>query len=244
VLIAFISDVHGNLPALEAVLADVEKRGAEMVFCAGDLTGYGPLPDGVCKLLQKRRIPAVAGNYDRKVTAVSQKGLAAARDMKEKKRKILLWTVENLSPQAHHYLSRLPEKLEEKLSSGQELLIVHGSPVSLDDAVYPSITGAGLAAKMGDRRPDILVCGHTHIPFVKRVNGILVINCGSAGHPVDGDPRPSYALVRLERGSVLRGRIIRFAYDWNMTAAVLEKTTLPKGLKKDFVRGTKRRFLV
>ena len=113
----------------------------------------------------------------------------------------------------------------------------------MEDAIYPSITRQGLEAKLGNKRPDILVCGHTHIPFVKRIGATLIVNCGSTGHPVDGDPRPTYALVRAERGLLSRGRIVRFAYDPSRTLTMLEKTPLPKGLRKDFSEGTKTRFL-
>ena len=242
-LIALISDIHGNLPALESAFADAKKRGAGRFFCAGDMTGYGPFPDEVCNFLQKHRIPAITGNYDQKVIAVARHGSITAQDMKEKKQKILLWTVERLSRKTHNYLSHLPESMDRPLSSGQKILVVHGSPVSLDDTVYPSITSPGLAVKLGDVRPDILVCGHTHIPFVKRISGILDVNCGSAGYPVDGDPRPSYALVCAGSGLAPSGRIIRFDYDKNKTITALETTSLPKGLRKDFARGIKRRFL-
>jgi putative phosphoesterase len=242
-LLAFISDIHGNLPALESAFADAKKRGASRFFCAGDMTGYGPFPDEVCQFLQKHHIPAITGNYDQKVIAVIRHGSIVAQDMKEKKQRILLWTVEHLSRETQNYLSQLPESMESQLSSGQKILVVHGSPVSPDDALYPSVTSSGLAVKLGDARPDILVCGHTHIPFVKRVSRILVVNCGSAGHPVDGDPRPSYALVRAGRGLAPSGRIIRFDYDKNKTIAALETTSLPKGLRKDFAEGIKRRFL-
>jgi predicted phosphodiesterase len=113
----------------------------------------------------------------------------------------------------------------------------------MEDAIYPSITRWGLEAKVGGVRPDVLVCGHTHIPFVKRIDGVLIVNCGSAGHPVDGDPRPAYALVRTEEGAVPRGRIVRFEYDRNWTIAALGKTSLPKGLQKDIAEGAKMRFL-
>jgi putative phosphoesterase len=242
-LIAFISDIHGNLPALESAVADAKKRGAGRIICAGDMTGYGPFPDEVCNFLQKHHITAIIGNYDQKVIEVTRHGSIAAQNMKEKKQKILLWTVEHLSRATHNYLSHLPESMISQLSSGQKILVVHGSPVSQDDAIYPSITNSGLAVKLKDTCPDILVCGHTHIPFVKHIGGILVVNCGSAGHPVDGDHRPSYALVRAGRGSAPSGRIIRFDYDKNKTIAALETTSLPKGLRKDFAEGIKRRFL-
>ena len=242
-LIAFLSDVHANMPALEAAVADATARGAERFICAGDMTGYGPFPDEVCLFLQNRPIPALIGNYDRKVLIVAEQGLSAAQGMKSKKRKILLWTLENLSHQSRLYLSGLPDQLDMQLPSGHMLMVVHGSPLSMDDVTYPSITRPGLTAKLGDLRPDILVCGHTHIPFVRRIDGILVVNCGSAGQPIDGDQRPSYVLVNTEQGAPPSGRVIRFDYDHKRTIAALEKTYLPKGLQKDLTEGSKRRFL-
>jgi len=239
---AFLSDIHGNLPALEAAVMDAKARGAGKIVCAGDLTGYGPFPEGVCRYLEKRRIPSILGNYDRKVIDVTNQGSSVATEMKQKKRKILLWTGAHLDDRSRRYLAGLPERLDLRLPSGHRLLVVHGSPISMDDAIYPSVTRQGLQAKLGDARPDILVCGHTHIPFVKRVNGTLVVNCGSTGHPVDGDPRPAYAFVRAEQDTVPRGRIVRFEYDRSWMAATIKRTSLPKGLLKDFSEGIKMGF--
>jgi putative phosphoesterase len=239
---AFLSDIHGNLPALEAAVVDAKARGAGKIVCAGDLTGHGPFPEGVCRYIKERRIPSILGNYDRKVINVTNQGLSAAAGMKQKKRKILLWTGAHLDDWSRRYLSGLPEHLTLRLPGGHHLFVVHGSPLSMDDAIYPSITRRGLEAKVGGVRPAVLVCGHTHIPFVKRIGGVLIVNCGSAGHPVDGDPRPAYALVCAEEGVVPRARIVRFEYDRNRTIAALGKTSLPKGLQKDFAEGAKMRF--
>jgi putative phosphoesterase len=242
-LISFISDIHGNLPALEAAFADAKKKGASRIICAGDITGYGPFPDQVCNFIQKRHIPAIIGNYDQKVLKTVKQGTPGTANMKKKKREILLWTVRNINQQNRKYLSNLPHDLDLKLPGGKNILVFHGSPVSMDDTIYPSITKQGLVNKLGEIRPDVLVCGHTHIPFVKRIGGILVVNCGSAGHPVDGDPRPSYALVQVEAGSKPGGRIVRFDYDRDRTITMLKKTSLPDALQKDFLEGNKRRFL-
>jgi len=240
---AFVSDIHGNLPALEAAVMDAKARGAGKIVCAGDMTGYGPFPDEVCRFLEERRIPSIIGNYDRKVIDVTNQGSSAAAGMKQKKRKILLWTGAHLDVRSRRYLASLPEHLTLRLPGGHHLLVVHGSPLSTDDAIYPSITRRGLEAKAGGVRPDVLVCGHTHIPFVKRIGGVLIVNCGSAGHPVDGDPRPAYALVRAEQDTVPRGRIVRFEYDRSWTVTALKKTSLPKDLGRDFTEGNKMRFL-
>jgi putative phosphoesterase len=242
-LMAFVSDIHGNLPALEAAVANAKARGARQVVCAGDLTGYGPFPDEVCRFLEERRIPAIIGNYDQKVIEVAKQGRSAAARMKRKKRKILLWTVAHLEDWIGGYLGNLPHHLTLQVPGGRKLLVVHGSPLSMDDTIYPSITRRGLEAKLEDSEPDILVCGHTHIPFVKRIGGVLVVNCGSAGQPVDGDPRPAYALVNAGQGTPLQGRIVRFEYDRNRTITALEKTSLPKSLRTDFREGNKMRFL-
>jgi putative phosphoesterase len=241
-LIACISDIHGNLPALRAAVADARARGAKRVVCAGDMTGYGPFPDEVCHFLKGQRIPTIIGNYDQKVIKILKEGDSTSAGMKSKKREILLWTVRHLGEQAQKYLSGLPETLSLRIG-GHKLLVVHGSPISMDDAIYPSITEQGMNTKLDGMCPEILICGHTHIPFVKRVGGILIVNCGSAGHPVDGDPRPAYALIRPENGVRPRAGIIRFEYDRDLTITALEKSSLPKGLRKDFAEGTKMRFL-
>lgn len=239
-LIAFLSDVHGNMPALRAAVASATACGAERIVCSGDMTGYGPFPDDVCNFLQDRQIPALIGNYDRKVLAVGTDLKSVPR--KSKKRKILLWTVRHLSHQALAYLSALPDQIEMQLCSGHQLIVVHGSPLSPDDVIYPSITRPVLASKLGNLKPDLLVCGHTHIPFVRRIGGALVVNCGSAGQPVDGDPRPSFALVSAEEGALPRGRIIRFDYERQQTIAALAKSSLPKDLRSDLANGAKRRY--
>ena len=165
----FGPDIHGNLPALEAAVAEAKARGAGKIVCAGDMTGYGPFPDEVCRFLEERRIPAIIGNYDQKVIDVAKQGRSAAARMKPKKRKILLWTVAHLGDRTRGTLASLPDHLT------------------------------------------------LRVPFVKRIGGVLVVNCGSTGHPVDGDPRPAYALVHAGQGAAPRGRMVRFGYDRNRT---------------------------
>lgn len=242
-LIALISDIHANLPALKAALEDAASRGAERFLCAGDLTGYGPFPSEVCRLLWERDIPAILGNYDEKALAAIRNPADLRKKMKPGKWKILDWTRTNLDKQARAYLASLPLAHRETLPRGVKVLVVHGSPLSIEDTVYPSITSYGLKAKLAGEKPDVFVCGHTHIPFVKRVGGVLVVNCGSTGHPVDGDPRPSYAMVRIEAGRKPTGRIIRFDYPKKEVIQAIGRSLLPKGLSKDFMEGNKKRWI-
>jgi putative phosphoesterase len=241
-LIAFISDVHSNLPALKAGVAHATASGATKIICAGDITGYGPFPNAVCDYLAENNIAAISGNYDTRVLDVVKHGRSSVSDMQKKKRELLVWTAKHIGKASRRFLAGLPASIKQEMPGGRRLLVVHSSPVSNDDPIYPSITARGLDSKLGDDRPDILVCGHSHIPFVKRVGGVLIVNCGSVGHPVDGDPRPSYAILSIdEKGA--HASIIRFDYDVDETVKALKKTSLPKGLQKDFAEGSKSRFL-
>ena len=241
-LIAFISDIHGNLPALKAVIIDAKIQGVDKIICAGDIIGNGPFPSEVCSYLEENKIPTISGNYDCKVLDVIKHGKSTADKLQKKKKELLFWTAKHIRKSAQTFLESLPSSIEEEMPAGRKLLVVHGSPMSNDDDILPSITSSGIKAKLGDARPDILICGHTHIPFVKRFGNLLIVNCGSAGQSVDGDPRPSYAIVSADEATV-HGRIIRFDYDISEIVNALNKTSLPKGIQKDFIEGTKRRFL-
>jgi putative phosphoesterase len=240
-LVAFISDIHGNLPALEAALTDACVRGAERIYCAGDLTGYGPFPGEVCRILAEKQITTIIGNYDAKVIAALHRSADLKKGMKPGKWKILEWTCGQIKGDAQRFLASLPPLHRETLAGRFKLLMVHGSPMSAEDAIYPSITPYGLKKKLAGTRLDILVCGHTHIPFVRRVAGALVVNCGSAGQPVDGDPRPAYALVKIRQGKPPSARIIRFDYPKAELLQAIERSSLPHGLSADFSEGNKKR---
>ena len=226
-LIAFISDIHGNLPVLKAVITDAKIQGVDKIICAGDITGNGPFPSEVCSYLEENKIPTISGNYNCKMLDVIKHGKSTADKLQKKKRELLFWTAKHIRKSAQTFLESLPSSIEEEMPAGRKLLVVHGSPTSNDDDILPSITSSGIKAKLGDARPDILICGHTHIPFVKRFGNLLIVNCGSAGQSVDGDPRPSYAIVSAGEATV-HGRIIRFNYDISEIVNALKKTSLPR----------------
>lgn len=239
-LVAFFSDIHGNLPALNAALNDAAVRGVERIFCAGDLTGYGPFPDEVCRTLAEKQITTIKGNYDSKVIAALHRPVDLKERMKPGKWKILEWTFRQIGVDTQRFLSSLPPFHRETLAGRFELLMVHGSPLSSEDTIYPSVTRCGLKKKLAGTRADILVCGHTHIPFARRVAGVLVVNSGSTGLPVDGDPRPSYALLKIQPGRAPSARIVRFDYSRTGLIRAMERSTLPQGLSADFNGGNKK----
>ena len=210
--VAFLSDVHANFTALAAALASAGRHGCGRAVVAGDVVGGGPHPVEVIRLLSRRRVPAITGNLDRKVLAVGDDavrlGELAARG---RKRAVHAWTALQLGRSERAWLAALPAELELELA-GHRVLVVHGSPLGDEDYIFPSITRPALEAKLAGRRPEVLVCGHSHVPFTRMVGGVRVVNCGSVGRPIDGDPRGSFAIVDCRSGEAPRARIVRFAF--------------------------------
>jgi putative phosphoesterase len=195
VRIAFLSDIHGNLPALRAALQEARERGVDRIIVAGDVIGTGPFPlESVRLLISEPEVQAIRGNVDRQVLRIREKKRKKVEKQIStgpKKRQNKAWTAVALDDQAAEWLASLPSKLSLTVE-GIDILVVHGSPIGDSDYIFPSLTEEGLARKLAPLSgppPRVLVAAHSHIPFVSEVGGTLVINCGSVGKPVDGDPR-------------------------------------------------------
>jgi putative phosphoesterase len=216
--IAFLSDIHGNLPALRAALAEARERGADRIIVAGDVVGTGPFPlESVQLLMTEPEIQAIRGNVDRQVLRVREKKPKKVKKRLStgpKKRQNKAWSAVALDDAAASWLASLPPTLAFTVE-GVDVLVVHGSPIGDSDYIFPSLTEEALARKLAPLSgppPRVLVSGHSHIPFVSQVGGTLVINCGSVGKPADGDPRGSFALAELRKSRPPTAEIVRFAY--------------------------------
>jgi putative phosphoesterase len=217
--VAVIADVHSNLPALEAVLAEVEGLS---VYSCGDVVGYYPFPNETIDLVRKRGITGVMGNHDYAVvkgdvSALNTSAAAAVR-----------WTRNVLSGPNLEYLASLPESYR-----GKGFTIYHGSPQNkLFEYVFPVYPEEKLELSSLDT--EVLILGHTHIPFVKKLGSGLVINPGSVGQPRDGDPKAPYAILDAEKKKVTMKRV---AYDIDMVAEEIRRNGLPEGLAERLYRG-------
>ncbi|MEK6978403.1 MAG: metallophosphoesterase family protein [Candidatus Hydrothermarchaeota archaeon] len=211
--VAVIADIHSNLPALEAVLEEV---GHLPIYCAGDVVGYNPFPNEVIALLKERRAVSILGNHDHAVISGDTSWfnpIAAAA---------IEWTAGELTPGSRDYLRTLPKTYE------NALYMVHGSPKSpLEEYVYGDAPDYQLLDMFNSTRRDVIVLGHTHVPFIKRLGGRLVFNPGSVGQPRDGDPRASCAVLDTEE---LEVEIIRVAYDIDAVARAILDRGLPQPL--------------
>jgi predicted phosphodiesterase len=241
VRVAFLSDVHANLPALCRALESARRNSAEALFCAGDLVGGGPHPTEVVRLLMECEIPCILGNVDRKVLSLGRDAKPLRRRIREGRGAAVAWTALSLGEEERAWLASLSTELRLTLG-GTDAWIVHGSPLSDEDYLFPSLTARALGPRLKGERPGLLVCGHTHIPFARAVGAVRVVNCGSVGRPIDGDPRGSYALCDFGEGGRVRSRIVRFTYPVEALVADLESRGVPKGHPALYRTGSRRAF--
>jgi putative phosphoesterase len=235
--VAFLSDVHANLYTLMTAIKNARKLGASQIFVAGDILGRGPHPLEVVRFLRDNRIPVIRGNVERKLLHLKQ-GKKDMFKLLDGKKENLAWNALQLDNDAWNYIATLPEYLGVTLE-GFDVLIVHGSPLSDKDYVYPSITPYGIRTKLAGDNPDILVCGHSHIPFTKKLENLLVVNCGSTGLSIDGDPRPSFALASLTAGKPAQCRILRFSYSLSEMISSIRPQDIPGFDEEDYLKGVR-----
>lgn len=234
--LAVFSDVHANLHALQAVWEDLERQKPEAVYCLGDLVGYGAFPNEVIDFLRQRQVPTVLGNYDEGVGFDLADCGCAYRRPEERSRgdQSLRWTQAHTRPEAKAYLQALPLqiRLDERPPT---MLLVHGSPRKVNEYVFadrPRATFERIARLAGT---DVLLMGHTHLPYTRRVESTLFVNDGTVGKPKDGDPRAGYAL--LEIGRQTRVELRRVAYDVEAAARAVEQSGLPIEFAAELRRG-------
>ena len=234
---ALLSDVHANLQALDAVLADIDRRGdADAVHHLGDLVGYSSQPNEVVARLRERGIAGVAGNYDSTVaTDYPHCGCRSESPRQEELAHVSYeYTRRAVTPETRRYLAALPFSLELRPlgghAPGPRLVLVHGTP-TLNTLYWtedrPDDFCLRMAEVVGLKAGDAIAFGHTHKPWHREVAGIHFVNTGSVGRPKDGDWRAGY--VRLSLGEGLpRVEFVRVAYDVDGAARGVVAAGLPE----------------
>lgn len=233
--IAVFSDIHGNIGALEAVMNDIKTENVDKLICLGDLVGYGPYPNEVIELIKSQNIPTVMGNYDDGV-GFDRDDCGCAYTTPEERRLgdiSLEWTKNAVTSENKEFLRSLLPRIELDVL-GKKLLFVHGSPRRINEYLFFDRSIKSLRNIFKSVDTDILICGHTHIPYVRYIDNKMVINDGSVGKPKKyhgGQSRYStdacYALIEIndnETGVQFR----RIPYDYEKMAKDTEKAGLPK----------------
>jgi predicted phosphodiesterase len=226
--ITIFGDVHANMPALTAVLADMEQRQLNHLYCLGDLVGYGTFPNEVITAVRNRNIPTIMGNYDYGVGHDSDDcGCAYKTDVaKALGERSIAWSNAQTTAENKAFLRQLVDNIPIQLGELKGML-VHGSPRRVNEYLYEDRPEASLERLLDLVEADVLVCGHTHLPYHRVLgSGRHVINAGSVGKPKDHDTRACYLVLAAE-GRALHVQFIRVAYDVEQAAQAIEKTDMP-----------------
>jgi predicted phosphodiesterase len=209
--VAVLSDIHGNLPALEAVAADIAGWGPDVIIVNGDVVNRGPSSSDCWAFLQAQPDWLVAsGNHERYVLLWEDPEWTAAASESEALYAPSGWTYEQLGDTVGQ-LAALPERITVADPAGGELRAVHGSMRGDRDGIYPDTPATKLALQI-EPAPNLFCTAHTHRPFVRTLNGTVVVNSGSAGWTFDRDPRASYARLVWQGGN-WQAEIVRVDYD-------------------------------
>jgi predicted phosphodiesterase len=245
---ALISDVHSNLPALEAVLRDLDGRGdVDFVYHLGDLVGYAPWPNEVVELVRERRIPGIAGNYDSTVAndykhcgckADSARGEELSHESYE-------WTREHVTPETKRALGELPFRMDVRTRGGHtskpQMVLVHGAP-TLNTLYWtedrPDAFCSKMARAAGAKEGDLIAFGHTHKPWTREVEGVRFVNTGSVGKPKDSDWRACYVLVEADEEGLGAPEFVRVEYDLERAMDAVRESELPNEFAEQLRTGS------
>lgn len=232
---ALLTDIHANRPALEAALADLDRRHAaqpfDAVYCLGDLGGYAAEPEAVQDLLIAPGYPTVLGNYDDGVGFGREDcgcKYVIPFDIAMSDRSFR-WTLGHTDEAHRSWLRTLPREIRLE-TEGLRVLLCHGSPRDTTEYLFETRSDGYLRQFTSggrlDARADVIAFGHTHVPYHRTVDGVHFVNAGSVGRPKDGDPRAGYCILTLD-GRNMHAEQVRVPYDVELACRRLQDAGLP-----------------
>ncbi|HEV2108969.1 MAG TPA: metallophosphoesterase family protein [Thermomicrobiales bacterium] len=220
--VAAIYDIHGNLPALEAVLADIDRIGVDIILVGGDLAA-GPMPCETLDLLMSlgNRVRLIRGNADREL--VAHYDLPGEQPIRESDPELAraAWAAQQLTRVQRDFLAGLAERAVIDVDDLGPVLFCHGSPRSDEEIITRVTPEARMREMLAGAREGIIVCGHTHVQFDRVVADTRMVNAGSVGMPYEGSPGAYWALL----GPTVALR--RTTYDVEHAASLIRSTGFP-----------------
>lgn len=226
--IAVISDIHGNIEALDAVLNDIKKENCEKIFCLGDLAMAGSEPSltihKIQTLLRDLDFILIQGNTDLYLSSYSEELLQKIKNTNEIMANAFEADSKELSDEDKQFLKDLPDK-KELVLNGIKILLVHGSPRKIDENIFPNLPIEKVQEMISDTDADLIFCGHTHMPCGYQTNTKqTVVNVGSVGRPFSEEPKSCYVVLDLndeKKSFEIKHKLIN--YDYESAASKLEK---------------------
>jgi len=232
--IAFISDIHGNAVALEAVLLAIELKSIDKIYVLGDIAYRGPEPKKSIQMIQALQTEVIKGNADEWIVRGIQQGEVpdGALQMMNEERN---WIVSRLDEEDIRYLDELKTELTLEVE-GTKIHAFHATPESLFDIVLPSATDEVVQHTfMQENNVDLYIYAHIHKPYIKYINGKIVMNIGSVGLPFDGVRKASYGIIEIDKGKVSTS-IERVPYDYEKVMRQYDELQYPNSKMIDVIR--------
>ncbi len=226
--IAVFSDVHANLPALEAVLQDIARRNIQEVYCLGDLVDFAPWENEVIEVIRSKRIPCLMGNHDERVafdypviplphhdeTETAHRQIAIARSK------------ECITPVNKQWLATLPKQIS-FTHEGYTVQLVHGSTRSNEEYIYANHAEEDLEKMLREVQADTIIMGHTHLSYHRITrNGYHAINCGAVGRSKEADRAASYCVISITAAGP-QIEIVKLPYDRKQVANAIYQSEIP-----------------
>lgn len=230
--IAVFSDVHGNLPALEVVLKDIEQRGIRQKFCLGDLVDFAPWGNEVIEKIRNLNIPCLMGNHDERIAFdIPVVPLSKHSEEETNARFIAIdHSKKYITEENKKFLSELPFHLKLNYKVGKKhwnIQLVHSSLESNDTYLYESENDEVFENMLKDSRADVVVMGHTHLSFKKQFeNNTWAVNCGSVGRSKEENRLASYLVLTLDEEKVTP-EIVQLPYPIDETARQIKESGIP-----------------
>lgn len=228
--IAIISDIHSNLYALMSVLDDIDGENVSSIICLGDIVGYGCHPNETIAILRSREILCLKGSYD---ISVVDNDFTYIKDHYINSFS-LPWTYEELRASNRFFLSSLPTSLTLNFED-KKIKFVHGSPDKIDE--YLSEDNESINNIMKNLDEDALICGRTHIPYVKQYDSKLFVNAGSVGKPNNGSPDATYALLEIHKNQPIKAKIKSVKYEYSKIMKDMVMKHFPSNLVSSYESG-------
>jgi putative phosphoesterase len=235
--ILLLGDIHANYPALEAIIKYIQPDRFDWILNTGDFTVYSTFPNETIQWFRKRKkAVCILGNTDLRILRIL-KGKQLKRPKKEEKRVMYFWTSENLLSKNSTYLKSLPKQTDFTVGKIR-IGLFHGTLDDPDEELFPSAPESRFQQLAKDSSYQVQIMGHSHVPYYKIVNRVHFINPGSVGRMFDGDPRASFAILKIDSGK-LAVEHFRIPYPVEKVVAGLRDQRLPNIYAKMFRIGKK-----
>ncbi|MFD1165951.1 metallophosphoesterase family protein [Sphingobacterium daejeonense] len=229
--IAVISDIHGNLPALDSVLNDISTRNIDQIYCLGDLIDFAPWTNEIIDLFRSSRIPTLLGNHDERVAfdqPINRKKKHSPEETVAREIAIN-HSKKHITFINRSYLKDLPFSLKLNYKIGQKhwnILLVHAHPDSNDQYIFEDVEESVVEGLINREQVDCLIMGHIHYSYIRKINNKWAINPGAVGRSKERNRLASYLILEINETG-FKPEIIQIPFDKQKVIEAIVNSGIP-----------------